>query len=60
MKIMLPKELSAPVKKGQKIGEAACYLGEEKIYGFPIVAEKSVKKNSYFWCADRVFHDFFH
>lgn len=60
MKITLPGELAAPVKKGQKIGEAAYYLGEEKIYSFPIVTEKSVERNSYFWCADRVFHDFFH
>lgn len=60
MRITLPRELSAPVKKGQKIGEAAYYLGEEEIYSFPIVTEKSIKRNSYFWCADRVFHDFFH
>ncbi|MDO4305256.1 MAG: D-alanyl-D-alanine carboxypeptidase family protein [Eubacteriales bacterium] len=60
MKVILPGILTAPVKKGQEVGEASYYLGDEKIYSFPIVADRNVEKNSYLWCADRVFHDFFH
>lgn len=60
VKVSLPDSINAPVQKGQKVGEAAYYLGEEKIYSLPITTERGVEKNSYLWCADRVFHDFFH
>lgn len=59
-KLRLKRNLTAPVAKGQKIGEVAFCLGKEKIFSFPVVAEKKVEKISYLWCADRVFHDFFH
>ena len=59
-KLWLKRNLTAPVSKGQKIGEIAFYLGNEKIYSVPVTAEKDVEKITFFWCAQRVFHDFFH
>lgn len=60
IRVTLPRKLEAPVKKGQTIGEVAYYLENEKMISVPLTAEKNVEKISYLWCADRVFHDFFH
>ena len=60
MRIRIPSSLAAPVEKGQKIGEAAFYLDGKKLYSFPVVSEKKVSRITFLYCADRVFHQFFH
>lgn len=60
IRITLPKNLEAPVKKGQTIGEAAYYLENEKMLSVPLTAAADVERISYRWCVQRVFHDFFH
>lgn len=59
-KVNMEKTVTAPVKKGQKIGEITYFLEDEKLCVYPIYAEKNVEKLSYQWCVDQVFHDFFH
>lgn len=59
-KVKLPREVEAPVKKEDKLGEISFYLGREKIASYPVKAEKSVEKISYIWYLEKVFHDFFH
>lgn len=46
-KLVIPKEVKAPVKKGEKAGEMRYYIGEEKIGSVPVLYEKSVKKAVY-------------
>jgi D-alanyl-D-alanine carboxypeptidase len=46
-KVIVKKSLKAPVKKGKKVGEAAYYLGEEKIGSIDIVTEETVNAISY-------------
>lgn len=59
-RIRLPKAVAAPVKKGQKLGELTFWIGEELIASYPVTAEKSVRKLTYRWYVEKVFHDFFH
>ena len=59
-RIRLPKAVAAPVKKGQKLGELTFWIGEELIASYPVTAEKSVRKLTYGWYVEKVFHDFFH
>lgn len=59
-RIRLPKAVAAPVKKGQKLGELTFWIGEELISSYPVTAEKSVRKLTYGWYVEKVFHDFFH
>ena len=46
-KVIVKKSLKAPVKKGKKVGEAAYYLGGEKIGSIDIVTEETVNAVSY-------------
>lgn len=60
VKAELPKSLKAPVKKNQQLGKIT-YLLEGEILGeYPVLSDRSVEKITYFWCADQVFHRFFH
>lgn len=59
-RVMLPKSLRAPVKKGRRIGEILYLLDGEKISSYPVFAERSVEKITYLWVADKIFHDYFH
>lgn len=45
--IVMPEYISAPVKKGQKVGTAAFYNGETLVYETAIIAKNSVEKLSY-------------
>ncbi len=45
--IVMPAYVSAPVKKGQKVGVAAFYNGDTLVYETPIIAKNSVEKLSY-------------
>ncbi|MDD6194257.1 MAG: D-alanyl-D-alanine carboxypeptidase [Lachnospiraceae bacterium] len=46
-KEVLPKELTAPFKKGTAVGKIEYYIGDNKIGSVPIVTECSVKKATY-------------
>lgn len=46
-KVKIKKEIKAPVKKGDKIGEAKYYLGGQEIGTVDIVAEESMEEMSY-------------
>ena len=59
-KIEIPKKVSAPVLKGEKLGRIAYYLDGKLIDSYPVYAEKSVEKISFKWYTEKVFHDFFH
>ena len=56
----IPRKVSAPVLKGEKLGRIAYYLNGKLIDSYPVYAEKSVEKISFKWYAEKVFHDFFH
>lgn len=45
--IVMPEYVSAPLKKGQKIGTAAFYNGSTLVYETDIVVQNSVEKLSY-------------
>lgn len=47
-KIILPKEVKAPIQKGDAIGSVRYYLGEEEIGTLPIVAEQTIAKQNFF------------
>ena len=59
-KIEIPQKVSAPVRKGEKLGRIAYYLDGKLIDFYPVYAEKSVEKISFKWYTEKVFHDFFH
>lgn len=56
----IKKELSAPVKKGQKIGELTYCLDGKTLVSYPIRSASSVKKITYRWYAEQVFRQYFH
>lgn len=58
--VSVKKELEAPVKKGEQIGEVAFLLDGTSVASYPVTADRDIEKISYLWCVDRVFHDFFH
>lgn len=60
MKEKISKELSAPVKKGQKIGEIVFCLDNAEILSYPVCAAKSVKRITYLWYVEQVFKSYFH
>lgn len=59
-KITRKKNLEAPIKKGEKLGEAVCCLDGETILICPILAERRVERIDFSWYVERVFHDYFH
>ena len=59
-KTEIPQKVSAPVLKGEKLGRIAYYLDGKLIDSYPVYAERSVKKISFKWYTEKVFHDFFH
>ena len=55
----VPKDLRAPIEKGQQVGSVAYYLGERQIAEIPICAGKSVKKLEPSWYQDFLLKLFF-
>ena len=58
--VRLQKSLAAPVKKGQKIGQVTFSIGELVLDDYFVTADRNIVKITYFWCVNKVFHDFFH
>ena len=48
------------MKKGQKIGQVTFCLGELVLDNYFVTADRNIVKITYLWCANKVFHDFFH
>ena len=59
-RLRIEKNLTAPVKKGQKIGQVTFSLGELVLDNYFVTADRNIVKITYLWCANKVFHDFFH
>ncbi|MDR0918877.1 MAG: D-alanyl-D-alanine carboxypeptidase [Oscillospiraceae bacterium] len=45
--IFLPEYITAPIKKGQKIGVVAFYIDEHLLYETPLITKKSIEKFTY-------------
>ena len=58
-KTELPKSVSAPVKRGQKIGKINVFSGDELIGQIDITADKSVKKMSFLMAFIRIVRGLF-
>ena len=58
--LQLETQLQAPVEKGQKIGKVTFSLGEQVLDDYFVTADRNIVKITYLWCANKVFHDFFH
>ncbi|MDO5558275.1 MAG: D-alanyl-D-alanine carboxypeptidase family protein [Oscillospiraceae bacterium] len=52
--MLVPEYISAPVKKGQVIGNVAFYAGDTMIYDTPLIASTDVRKRDLFSCAKRI------
>lgn len=53
-KIVIKEDVKAPVKKGDVMGEAQYYLGEQKIGSVQIVAKQGVRKMVYLDCVKKL------
>lgn len=58
--LRLERTFAAPVEKGQKIGMVTFCLGELILGNYNVTADRNIGKITYFWCVNKVFHDFFH
>ncbi|MCR5458831.1 MAG: serine hydrolase [Acetatifactor sp.] len=52
--ILLPKELTAPVREGQILGEIRYVVGEELLQTECVIAAESVEKIDFAWCLKQV------
>ena len=57
--VRMKKALSAPVKKGQKVGEIQYILNENIIAKYDIVTRSGWKKRTFSWCLERCLERFF-
>ena len=58
--LRLKKELTAPVTRGEQIGQVVYLLGNEKLCSYPVLATQSIRQNTFTHCAELVFKNFFH
>lgn len=52
--ILLPEELTAPVREGQLVGEIRYIVGEETLQTEYVIAAESVEKIDFAWCLKQV------
>lgn len=57
-KVRLPKEIKAPVKKGQKIGTLTYYIGDQPIGSVPFISKKEIPAATYFYYLKSLSHQF--
>lgn len=55
-KLSLPKELKAPVKKGQKVGKISYYIGDHLIGSVSLIAEKDISSATYLHYLKKMSH----
>lgn len=58
-KIILPQEVTAPVSKGQKIGEFVVLEGEKEVQRVPLLAQNQVSRASFFRQMNKVLNKTF-
>lgn len=58
-KVDIKKKITAPIKKGEKLGKVIYYLNEEEIGNLPIIAKESVKEVDYPYAIRSVLRTFF-
>lgn len=58
--INMEAHLQAPVKKGTQIGNITYTLNQKKLVSYPILATQDVEQNTFLYCAEQVFKNFFH
>ena len=56
----LKEHLSAPVRRGEQIGQIIYFLNDNKFFSCPILATENIQKNTFTHCAELVFKNFFH
>ena len=54
-KIVLDKELTAPLEKGEEVGKILFYLNNEKLVEYPIVASENIVKQDVSWVFNKLF-----
>lgn len=54
----LPKKLTAPIEKGEVLGNATYALSGDVIAVYPVMADKSVDKKTFSWCFIKVIEMF--
>lgn len=59
-RIQLKEELEAPIQKGEQIGEILYMLNDQPFLSYPIIATQDVEQNTFQYCTEYVFNNFFH
>lgn len=54
----IPKEISAPLKKGQKIGEIRYIVNGKCVKTYKITAENEIRKKDYWWYLGKAIEEF--
>ena len=57
--VQMEKALSAPVEKGQKVGEVRYILDKNIIGKYDVLTRSGLKKRTFFWCLKRCMERFF-
>lgn len=50
----IKKEIEAPIRKGEEVGEVEVYLGEELLRKYKVVTAEAIEKISFRWCLEKV------
>lgn len=53
-------DLDAPVQKGEQIGELLYTLNGQPLISYPILAIQDISPNTFQYCAEYIFNNFFH
>lgn len=57
--VQMEKALSAPVEKGQKVGEVRYIIDKNIIGKYDVLTRSGLKKRTFFWCLKRCMERFF-
>lgn len=56
-KLIVPKMLTAPVKKGETVGKKTYYLNGRELASYDVITREAVKKIDFPWCLRRVMRE---
>lgn len=54
IRYVIPKQLDAPVRKGEQVGKVQYYLNGELLKEYPVFAGRQVKVRDYYWCLRQI------
>lgn len=57
-KISVPKQVEAPISRGDKIGKITYYCGEKELAAGSLIACEGAEKIDFYWCLNRLFKNF--